>query len=111
MPTGATAGFLVKLDPAATVLNYATLLGGSSSDAALAIALDTSGDAYLTGFASSTNFPTTSMAYQTVNAEVNRRSASPPSHSDIGYAIMPHLQRSMSNWRWLLVPAAFEKAC
>jgi Chitobiase/beta-hexosaminidase C-terminal domain/Beta-propeller repeat/NHL repeat len=62
--TGASA-FLVKLDPAATVLNYATLLGGSSNDGANALALDSAGNVYLTGFATSTDFPTTAGALQT----------------------------------------------
>jgi len=59
--------FLVKLDPSATVLNYATLLGGTSSDGAVALALDAAGNAYLTGFASSTNFPVTSEAFEKTN--------------------------------------------
>jgi len=58
------SAFLVKLNPSATVLNYATLLGGSSPDGATAIALDTAGNAYLTGSASSTDFPTTGGAFQ-----------------------------------------------
>ncbi|HEX4321831.1 MAG TPA: chitobiase/beta-hexosaminidase C-terminal domain-containing protein, partial [Acidobacteriaceae bacterium] len=62
--TGSSA-FLVKLDPAATVLNYATLLGGSSNDGANALALDSAGNVYLTGFATSTDFPATAGAFQT----------------------------------------------
>ena len=58
--SGGTAAFLVKLSPSATVLNYATLIGGASNDAAIALALDAAGNAYLTGVANSTNFPTTS---------------------------------------------------
>src|SRR5579859_1599840 len=61
------SAFLVKLNPSAAVLNYATLLGGSSHDGATALALDTAGNAYLTGGASSTDFPTTSGAFQTKN--------------------------------------------
>jgi Chitobiase/beta-hexosaminidase C-terminal domain/Beta-propeller repeat/NHL repeat len=60
-----TAAFLVKLNPSATVLNYATLLGGSSNDGATAVAVDNTGNAYLTGFTTSTNFPTTAGAFQT----------------------------------------------
>jgi hypothetical protein len=54
------------IDP---VLGYATYLGGSDADQALAIAADGSGDAYITGNAVSLNFPTTSGAYQTVNRD------------------------------------------
>jgi len=42
------------IDP---VLVYSTYLGGSGTDAATAIAVDGSGNAYLTGFTSSTDFP------------------------------------------------------
>jgi hypothetical protein len=60
LPTPASKGnaaFLVKLNPAAESLEYATLLGGDSDDGAVALALDGVGNVYLTGFAASTNFP------------------------------------------------------
>lgn len=44
------------IDP---VLDYATYLGGSSSDYGLGIAVDTSGNAYVTGFTTSVDFPMT----------------------------------------------------
>jgi hypothetical protein len=50
------------IDP---TLAYSTYLGGSSYDYAEGIAVDPSGNAYLTGFTSSTDFPTTADAYQT----------------------------------------------
>ena len=43
------------IDP---VLSYSTLLGGSSSDAATALAVDSTGAAYIAGFTASYNFPT-----------------------------------------------------
>ena len=39
-------------------LIYSTYLGGSGSDSGMGIAVDTSGNAYMTGQANSTNFPT-----------------------------------------------------
>src|SRR5580658_4987803 len=59
------AAFLAKLVRSASVLNYATLLGGSSNDGGAAVAVDNTGNAYLTGFTNSTNFPTTAGAFQT----------------------------------------------
>ena len=45
-------------------LVYSTYLGGETSDAAYAIALDSSNNAYVTGFTGSTNFPVTADAFQ-----------------------------------------------
>jgi hypothetical protein len=55
--------FVTKLNPSGSALVYSTFLGGNSSDAGLAIALDSSGNAYVTGFTFSTNFPTTVGAF------------------------------------------------
>ena len=56
--------FVTKLDPTGSALLYSTYLGGSGADESFAIAVDPGGNAYVTGFASSTNFPTTTGAFQ-----------------------------------------------
>ncbi len=50
--------FVTKLNPAGSALVYATYLGGSSGDVGWGIAVDTAGNAYVTGLTSSDNFPT-----------------------------------------------------
>jgi hypothetical protein len=64
LPGGPSSAFIVKLGPSASVLNYASLLGGSASDAATALALDSFGNIYLTGIANSTDFPVTGAPFQ-----------------------------------------------
>jgi hypothetical protein len=58
--------FIAKFDPAGTNLIYATYLGGTGIDAAIGIAVDGAGHAYVTGLTASTNFPVTPDAFQTV---------------------------------------------
>ncbi|MGA3018708.1 MAG: SBBP repeat-containing protein, partial [Bryobacteraceae bacterium] len=55
------------IDP---VLSYSTLLGGSAFDSATAIAVDSSGSAYVAGFTDSYDFPTMN-ASQSYNAGSN----------------------------------------
>jgi hypothetical protein len=57
--------FVTELNADGNALVYSTYLGGESMDAAYGIALDDAGDAFVTGYTYSTNFPTTkSTAYQ-----------------------------------------------
>ena len=57
---------MTKLNPTGTGLLYSTYLGGSGSDdRGYGIAVDTSGNAYVTGRTDSTNFPDTAGAFQT----------------------------------------------
>jgi hypothetical protein len=51
-------GYVAKLDAAANRILYATYLGGSGADYPTAIAVDAAGDAYVTGYTYSTDFPT-----------------------------------------------------
>lgn len=62
--------FAAKLNPSGTQLVYATYLGGSGDEAGLALALDTAGSVYITGFSTSTNFPLSADALQNSNAGV-----------------------------------------
>ncbi|TYP73299.1 SBBP repeat-containing protein [Paenibacillus methanolicus] len=57
--------FVTKLNPAGTALVYSTYLGGSGSEQGLGIAVDLSGNAYVAGFTSSADFPTTPGAFDT----------------------------------------------
>jgi hypothetical protein len=57
--------FVTKFNPTLSKLAYSTFLGGSASDEAGSMALDAAGDVYLTGTATSTNFPVTKGAFQT----------------------------------------------
>jgi len=60
-------GFVTKLNPSGTALVYSTFLGGSTLDELTALAIDSAGDAYISGISFSSNFPTTAGALQTVN--------------------------------------------
>src|SRR3990172_4453810 len=61
--------FVAKLNAAGSGLVYATYLGGASYDEGQAIAVDSSGNAYATGWTQSADFPTTSGAFQPKNGE------------------------------------------
>jgi hypothetical protein len=54
---GGCDAFLFKLSPAGDLLLYATYLGGAGTDTASGIALDASGNVYLSGWTMSPNFP------------------------------------------------------
>jgi hypothetical protein len=55
---GGRDGFVTKLNAAGTALVYSTYLGGDGDDRANKIAVDSSGNAYVAGETTSTNFPT-----------------------------------------------------
>ena len=56
---------MTKLNPTGTALVYSTYLGGTGGDGGQGIAVDTAGNAYVTGQTDSTDFPTTPGAFQT----------------------------------------------
>ncbi|HYS71061.1 MAG TPA: SBBP repeat-containing protein, partial [Thermoplasmata archaeon] len=62
---GLRDAFVVKLNPSGTDLIYATFLGGSGTDRAFAIAVDSAGDATVAGYTNSTDFPVTPGASRT----------------------------------------------
>lgn len=87
---GTTHAFVAKLYPwgSPPALEYSTYLGGSNPDNGRGIAVDSSGNAYVTGWTSSTNFPTApDPPYQGANrggtdAFVAKISPRPPSDFD-----------------------------
>jgi len=60
--------FITKLNAAGSGPVYSTYLGGSGEDYSGDIVVDSAGSAYVTGYTSSTNFPTTTGAFQTACA-------------------------------------------
>ncbi|MBI3210856.1 MAG: SBBP repeat-containing protein, partial [Candidatus Solibacter usitatus] len=58
--------FVLKLNAAGNALVYSTFLGGAAPDFCTSLALDSSGNVYVTGAAGSTGFPRTEDAFQTV---------------------------------------------
>jgi hypothetical protein len=65
---GASGGgydaFVAKIDPSGSTLIYSTYFGGDGDDSGAGIAVDGSGQVYITGRTDSTNIPTTSGVYQ-----------------------------------------------
>jgi hypothetical protein len=59
--------FIARFGNPATNLIYLTYLGGQSDDAALGLAVDAAGNAFVAGYTQSTNFPVTTNAFQVHN--------------------------------------------
>jgi len=59
IPAGNTDIFIAKWNAAGNGLLYSTYIGGNSRDVPLSVAVDTAGDAYITGYTYSANFPIT----------------------------------------------------
>jgi parallel beta-helix repeat protein len=55
---GGSSAFISELNPSGSELIYSTYLGGTNDQAANAIAVDSSGHAYVTGWTTSGDFPT-----------------------------------------------------
>jgi hypothetical protein len=59
--------FVTKLNATGTALVYSTYIGGSDNEVGYGIAVDGSGNAYVTGYTGSTNYDVTPGAFQTTN--------------------------------------------
>jgi len=68
---GAEDGFVTKFNPSGSALVYSTYLGGTGSDAGNGIAVDSVGEAYVTGVTSSTDFPTLNPIQSTLQGRGN----------------------------------------
>lgn len=66
LPNGSDA-FITKLSPDGTSLVYSTFLGGTRTEIASAIAVDNQGNVYVGGETTSSDFPVTQGAFQTVS--------------------------------------------
>ena len=79
-------GFVAKLNPTGTALVYSTYLGGARDDWATGIAVDSAGNAYVTGATLSTNFPVSTDAQQRTFGGTN-----PANRISIGDAFLAQL--------------------
>jgi hypothetical protein len=59
-------GFVAKINAAGTAKSWATYLGGTNTDMAFGIAVDSASNVYVVGGTSSDNFPVTSNAFQRI---------------------------------------------
>lgn len=82
--------FVTKLSANGGSLIYSTILGGSSSDSGIAIAVDRFGSAYVGGDTSSTDFPTTPGAFQSPPSDQNNGFVTKlnPSGSSFAYSLL-----------------------
>ena len=87
--------FVTKLNPTGSALVYSTYLGGTGNDDGNGIAVDTAGNAYVTGYTGSTNFPTTANPFQTTIRRRQRclRDEAEPDGLGPGLLHLPRRQR------------------
>lgn len=78
LSTGASDAFVAKLNSQGSALVYSTFLGGANNDVARGIAVDATGNAYVTGFTGSLDFPlvegalrTRSSVFKSIDAATN----------------------------------------
>src|ERR1700689_1795785 len=64
-------GFVAKLNSTGSALGYSPFLGGNKTDSVYGVAVDSTGNAYVTGQTESTDFPTTMNPLQAANGGGN----------------------------------------
>lgn len=64
-PTATSNIFVAKFDPTGKTLVFSTYLGGTGADSSVGIAVDAATNVYVAGTTTSTNFPTSTSAFQT----------------------------------------------
>jgi len=65
LKSGATTNiFVAKFDPTGATLAFATYVGGTGADSSVGLAVDAALNVYVAGTTTSTNFPTSSSAFQ-----------------------------------------------
>jgi Beta-propeller repeat len=90
---GLNDAFIAKFNTAVSSsvsLIYSTFLGGTGDDQATTVAIDSSGDAYIAGSTTSTNFPTLN-PYQAINRGSNDIFVSEINASDSGLVFSTYL--------------------
>ena len=85
-------GFVGKFDDTGTNLIYLTYLGGSKDDLVASVVVDAAGNAFVTGFTDSPDFPTTNALYPNIGGVVNKRNKAFP-----GDAFVAELDAGGSN--------------
>ena len=85
-------GFVARFDNTGTNLLYLTYLGGSKDDFISSVVVDAAGNAFVTGFTDSPDFPTKNALYPTIHGVLNKRSKVYP-----GDAFVAELDASGSN--------------
>lgn len=70
-PSSSPNAFLTKFNPGGSTLAYSTYLGGSRGDQVYGVAINSSGNAYATGYTADTDFPTANPIQANNNASNN----------------------------------------
>jgi len=97
---GESNAFVTKLNVSGSGLVYSTFLGGSGTDPGYGIAVDSNGNAYITGSTAS-GFPTTPGAYQTTFGEGNYDAfVSKLNANGSGLVYSTYLSGSLGLFRW-----------